>query len=287
VAILWAGNNHASVRVRPVVKDALCNSEMVNWGKRVLIVAPHPDDEIIGAGAHIPSIRDLWVIHATDGAPRDMRDANEKGFMTREEYAVARQREALAALRLAGVGAERCLHLEFADQEAAHNIPDLTRRLLSLIRGLRPDSVLAPPYEGGHPDHDSVALAVHTAVRMARLETGSAPQIVEYALYHAWEGRMRAGEFLPREGIPIANLALEPAERVLKCRMLACFATQQRTLAPFATDVERFRKAPAYDFTAPPHEGPLNYENFNWGMTGREWRRIARESLRAMEVGQS
>jgi N-acetylglucosamine malate deacetylase 2 len=256
----------------------------VNWGKRVILVAPHPDDEIIGVGGHLQAIRDLWVVHATDGAPKDMRDALRNGFATREEYARVRHREALAALRLAGVGPERCLPLEFPDQEVTLQLPELVRRLVSLFRGIRPDTVLAPSYEGGHPDHDAVAMAVHTAARIAAREAGRAPHIVEYTLYHAWEGRMRTGEFLPHNGAPVENLALEPAARVLKCRMMACFPTQQKTLAQFAADVERFRPAPAYDFSAPPHEGRLHYENFDWGMTGQQWRRNVREVLRGLEV---
>ena len=130
-------------------------------------------------------------------------------------------------MRLAGVGPERCLHLEFADQETSQHLPELARRLISLFRGLRPDSVLAPPYEGGHPDHDSVAMAVHAAARVVTRETGRGPKIIEYALYHAWEGRMRTGEFLPFDGAQVANLPLDPTSQMLKCRMLACFATQR------------------------------------------------------------
>jgi hypothetical protein len=55
-------------------------------------------------------------------------------------------------------------------------------------------------------------------------------------------------------------------------------------LSQFTTDVERFRTAPAYDFTVPPHDGRLHYENFDWGVTGHEWRRNARETLRRLEV---
>src|SRR5262249_40590904 len=148
------------------------------------------------------------------------------------------------------------------DQETTQYLPEIVRRLISLFRGLRPESVLAPPYEGGHPDHDSVAMAVHTAAHVTRRVLGRAPQIVEYALYHAWQGRMRAGEFLPHDDAPVAHRALDPSARVLKCRMLACFTTQQRTLAQFPTEVERFRPAPAYDFTSPPHTGRLYYESF-------------------------
>jgi LmbE family N-acetylglucosaminyl deacetylase len=216
-----------------------------------------------------------------------MRDARTWGYSTREEYARARQREAFSALRLAGVGPERCLQLEFPDQEAIHNLPEFVRRLVSLLRGLRPDTVLAPPYEGGHPDHDAAALAVTIAARQVGRETGRTPRVIEYALYHNWEGRMRTGEFLPRAGAPVANLSLEPAARVLKCRMLACFATQKQTLAQFPTEVERFRQAPAYDFTAPPHAGRLHYETAGYGITGQEWRAFAWEALRKTENPQS
>jgi hypothetical protein len=42
---------------------------------------------------------------------------------------------------------------------------------------------------------------------------------------------------------------------------------------------ELFRLAPAYDFGAPPHEGQLWYEDFDWGMTCRRWRRLAVAAL--------
>ena len=35
----------------------------------------------------------------------------------------------------------------------------------------------------------------------------------------------------------------------------------------FPIAIERFRPAPDYDFTQPPHEGRLFYENYDWGMT--------------------
>ena len=60
--------------------------------------------------------------------------------------------------------------------------------------------------------------------------------------------------------------------------------TQRQMLSQFTTEVERFRPAPAYDFTSPPHDGKLHYETFDSGMTGHEWRRNAREALRRFEV---
>jgi hypothetical protein len=62
--------------------------------------------------------------------------------------------------------------------------------------------------------------------------------------------------------------------------MMKNFRTQERTLQPFTRpEVERFRVAPQYDFTRPPHEGRLWYENFNWGTDGATWRKMASQTL--------
>ncbi len=66
--------------------------------------------------------------------------------------------------------------------------------------------------------------------------------------------------------------------------MVECFTTQQRTLAPFGFELERFRPAPAYDFTQPPHEGTLFYERYDWGMVGARWRTLAHEALTQLKL---
>jgi hypothetical protein len=78
-------------------------------------------------------------------------------------------------------------------------------------------------------------------------------------------------------------LSADDAER--KRRMLDAFATQRATLAPFGVGEERFRVAPAYDFTRPPHAGGLHYEQYPWGMTQRRWRRLARAARRELGLG--
>ena len=71
----------------------------------------------------------------------------------------------------------------------------------------------------------------------------------------------------------VLQLTAEEAKR--KRAMLDCFTTQRATLAPFGVDREPFRRAPAHDFTRPPHPGALHYERYDWGMTGARWRSLA------------
>jgi LmbE family N-acetylglucosaminyl deacetylase len=240
-------------------------------GAPVLLVAAHPDDETLGAGGILPRLDARAVVHVTDGAPRDPGDA-------REEYAAARRRELDAALRLAGISNGRLRQFDAVDREAWLSMADLARRIAEIIEELRPGVVLTHPYEGGHPDHDSTAFAVHAACALA----SSPPAIYEFTSYHAREGALETGRFLPG-GDEGEVIALCPEERARKLRMIECFTSQLHFISQFPVDAERFRRAPAYDFGRAPHAGALLYEIFGWRPTGVEWRRAAMEA--AGELG--
>jgi LmbE family N-acetylglucosaminyl deacetylase len=245
-----------------------------------VLVAAHPDDEVIGAASQLARLRPV-IVHVTDGAPRDMRDASANGFSSREDYARARRAELECALALAGLGLEQTRELGIADQEASLNLEGLARRLAEVLTELKPEAVLTHPYEGGHPDHDATAFAVHAACRLAGLPAAA---IVEFTSYHAGSRGIEVFEFLPDAGSEIGTVFLSVAERVRKQAMIECFTTQREMLRQFPVDLERFRPAPAYDFTLPPHAGLLFYENFEWGMTGGRWRELAREALRRLRL---
>jgi LmbE family N-acetylglucosaminyl deacetylase len=258
----------------------MCAARVRSTGvPRVTLICAHPDDEVIGAGARLAHLGDVRIVHVTDGAPRDMTDANVNGFTSRDAYARARGCERDQALALAHVPREHIHDLGLVDQEASFALVELVRHLALRIEADRPGIVLTHAYEGGHPDHDATAFAVHAAVQLVGEAGGPTPEVVEFAAYH-WDGdAMRTGAFLTRPDAPEHVTPLGNDEQLLKRAMFACYETQQRVLAYFPTDVERFRLAPAYDFTAPPHDGRLFYEWFDWRVTGAEWRRLARQAL--------
>lgn len=92
-------------------------------------------------------------------------------------------------------------------------------------------------------------------------------------LFHARNGAFVPSEFADDRDEDV--LDLDDAQRALKRRMFDCFATQRDVLAQFPIARERFRAAPRYDFSRPPHEGTLWYEIQGWPMSGAEWRRFA------------
>jgi N-acetylglucosamine malate deacetylase 2 len=251
-----------------------------------IIIAAHPDDEVIGAGGIFRDFSSLHFVHSTDGSPYNMLDAFSAGYVSRRAYADARRRELLDALTIAGIPLSRCFTAGIADQEATMNIVLLIRVLVRILRRLRPAIVFTPAYEGGHPDHDATALAAHAATALLRREMFNQQVLIEYALYHAGPDGIEVSEFLPVKGAGRTYTAfLRTGQRLIKERMVRCFRTQSAVLSAFQYEIERFRLAPSYDFSVPPHAGRLYYENFEWGMTGARWRNLASGALRRFGLG--
>jgi LmbE family N-acetylglucosaminyl deacetylase len=154
--------------------------------ERIVIIVAHPDDETIGLGAQLGRFDDALLVHVTDGAPRDGEDARNYGFASVADYAAARQAELAAALRAGGAARLRGLVLGIPDKEAGHDLAGLARRIAGMLRAEAAACVFTHAYEGGHPDHDSAAFAVHAACRLA----ASPPAIIEMPFYHRSDGRI-------------------------------------------------------------------------------------------------
>jgi len=248
----------------------------------------HPDDEVLAVGARLEHLRDSRFLVTTDGAPEDGIDARDHGFPSLAVYRAARQQELHAAL--AGLPATLSHPLlldpanstsQIPDKQAMHHLTALTRAFLVELRAFRPEAILTHPFEGGHPDHDSCSFAAHAA---AALLGPAAPPILEATSYHAGpDGSIRTNAFLPGNSAAPAVCHLTPEEQAAKRARLACFSSQQETLAQFSLETEQFRLAPAYDFTLPPHPGPVFYESFGWGLTAADFSRYAQAAL--VELG--
>jgi N-acetylglucosamine malate deacetylase 2 len=233
-----------------------------------MVVVAHPDDETIALGARMGRFHHAHFVHVTDGAPRNEQDSRAHGFTDLGDYRQARTQELAAVFAAAGLNRATRTSLDFPDQEASLNLADMTGQLAQLVAHHEPEVILTHPYEGGHPDHDACAFAAHHAVALNRARGGGRPLIIEAPFYHAGPSGFEPGTFLKEEGsMPEVLYELSEAERNRKHGLVSCFTTQKETLKGFHDTTERFRIAPVYDFTRPPHAGKVLYEHYAWGMS--------------------
>lgn len=246
---------------------------------RAMIVVAHADDETIALGARIERFYEAHFIHVTDGAPRNEQDSRAHGFRSLDDYRQARVQELAGMFGAAGLNWGSRVCLDFPDQEASLNLSGITRQVAQQIADHQPEIIFTHPYEGGHPDHDACAFAVHHAVDLNRLSGGARPLILEAPFYHAGPDGFEAGTFLRRDGwMPEMFYELSEAEKKRKHKLVGHFATQRETLKNFHDTTERFRIAPVYDFTMPAHEGKLLYEHYPWGMTSERFCRLSQQA---------
>jgi LmbE family N-acetylglucosaminyl deacetylase len=243
-------------------------------------VFAHPDDETLACGAQLARFADLRMLLVTDGAPDTLLSARRRGFATVQAYAAARRGELEAALAVAGVSAARLESLGFADGRVVHHIARLARRLSSRLVGA--GLVITHCYEGGHTDHDAVALAVHLACRLIA-KSARPPRIIEAPLYNEHAGAWTPQK-LPADGCgQEIVLPLSPEERARKQRMIACYASQRVTLARFGLAEERFRLDPQHDFSRLPNRGRVLYERQWAAMSGSQWLALATSAVQSVD----
>jgi LmbE family N-acetylglucosaminyl deacetylase len=124
----------------------------------LVIVAPHPDDEVLAAGGlmrWMASVgREIVVVAVTDGEASHARSARVTPDVLRERRAGERV-EALARL---GVPDVTLVRLAEPDGACTDRVPAITAAVGAVLRP--GDAVVGPALEDPHPDHIAVASAL-------------------------------------------------------------------------------------------------------------------------------
>jgi len=233
-------------------------------GKTLVLVA-HPDDELVICGGLMQRMERAIVVFATDGAPRIEDFWRQYG--SREAYAQIRRQEAEDALALAK--AEPIFladHVEggIADQELFRNLPAAIAAVDRIVARMDPDCILAPNYEGGHPDHDAACFIASCVGRGHKIPVWESP------LYHRRADGTGVAQSFPRPSGHEIEMRHEGQALETKIRMFHAYKSQGPILEAFQPARESFRPLVDYDFTLRPLPWKLNYEHWGWSMTGED-----------------
>lgn len=213
----WAASE--ALRALPEIHlvDLLGNST------KLVVVAPHPDDEVLGCGGLVASAidagYDLDVVSLTDGEAAYPDDP----YWSAPRLAQARRAELRDAVLALGGNPERILHAGLGDGQLNRRLADA---IATLDRLSRDDAVLVTWACDGHPDHEAAAEAAQIAC--AR----SGARLIQYPIW-AWHwADPSAAAFLQQGAV---RLPLNPTVLARKEAAIASFRTQTGRVSPAPT----------------------------------------------------
>lgn len=131
--------------------------------KQVLVIAPHPDDDIIGCGGsiikHIENGNEVHITYCTDTTDIDC------AHMSCSEYYKKRIAEIHAAAKTLGLKKSDYTILTHAPWK--FDAEKLRFDFLEIIREVKPNLLYIPHQEDGHIDHQIASIAAQYAATMA------------------------------------------------------------------------------------------------------------------------
>ena len=173
-----------------------------------LVLAPHPDDETLGAGGLIAKLCSagvpVTIVAITDG---------ENAYADAHGLGDIRVLEQTEAVRHLGVPEHMIHRLHLPDRDVSDYEDELVEMLLPLVTG---DMHLVAPWQWDfHPDHEAAGRAATRVAQRTNLP-------ITYYLFWTWH----RGKPSMLDGLPIMKLPLSDADQKSKLRALQAHVSQ-------------------------------------------------------------
>ncbi|HVV51674.1 MAG TPA: PIG-L family deacetylase [Polyangia bacterium] len=224
-------------------------------GRRVLLLVPHPDDEVVGCAVAIRRAQArgtrVFALYLTSGVPAA---ASAWPWRRADRPARVERRRAAAREAAARLAIEPLAFSDWPSRELRRHLGEAQALIARHRAEIGADQLWTPAYEGGHQDHD----VTNFLASLFRAET----PVLEFAEYNAARG-VRANR-LPIETGAETVLWLTGAEAAWKAELVALYRSERVNLRHVRCIREVLRPLPEHDYRRPPHPGRLFYERFQW-----------------------
>lgn len=145
--------------------------------KKILVMAPHPDDEIIGCGGLIAkALKDgseVKVVYLTDGSA----GVSDKK-LNQSQRTSLREHEARSAAREIGLKDSNLIFWRYKDGRLVCNTTS-QKLLNNLLTAYLPDIIVTPFISDPHNDHSETSRLIKKSLKMLNID----PQILQYEVW--------------------------------------------------------------------------------------------------------
>jgi len=161
--------------------------------KKIVVFAPHPDDETFGCGGTIAKKisegYDVLIVVMTDGRYAFLNVLGIESDPTPEQLKEIRKEELKRAVKHLGVPETNLIFLDFVDGTLANREKEVEEKVAEVLSKHRPDEVYFPYKRDGHPDHRAACRIVKNSI----MKLGIKPVKYQYQITHKYA---RIGPFV-------------------------------------------------------------------------------------------
>ncbi len=181
----------------------------------ILVIAPHPDDEVLGCGGTISKLasqnNNVYVLIITRG----------KEEIYPEERILNVRKEALAAHKLLGVKETRFLDFPAPELDLI-SISKLASAISDIINEFQSETIYLPHHGDIHHDHKAVFYAGLVAARPTKSSPVKRIYSYETLSETEWAAPINSDAFIPTTYVNITNTF------AAKLEAMQCFKSQLR-----------------------------------------------------------
>jgi LmbE family N-acetylglucosaminyl deacetylase len=200
----------------------------INASSRVMVVAPHPDDEVLAVGGLICTTCEagaaICIIFLTSGDnnPWPQRAIERRwriGETDRLRWGTRRHKEALQALAALNVSENAVCFLNYPDQGFTAMLMRADEKpadeLARLIEEFHPTLLITPSLNDLHPDHSAAAAYIHQVISLGYISPDL--QWFEYLIHSSNHQASMSGDI---------TLALNHDQVARKRAAISCHKSQ-------------------------------------------------------------
>jgi len=199
--------------------------------KKIIVFAPHPDDETVGCGGaiakRISQGYDVLIVVMTDGRHAFSHSLGIHSDPSPEEVKMKRREEIKGVMKIYGLPEENLILLDFEDRKLQENAEEAEEIVAQILEKNRPEEIYFPAKQDYHKDHKATNRIVKNSIRKLGLPTTK----YQYIVSHRFS---RIG--------PIYNDLLEPFKHTIFMDISEFLRLKEQALRAYMSEISIISK---------------------------------------------